>query len=219
MNDTAISHKTLLPLYAVIFLGFLGYALTITLFIPMIMDKSAGLLPAASSTSLRVSVSGFLLAMYPLGQFIGSPIIGNLSDHFGRKKVLVISLLACILGFMSIGFSIYTHQLVLLFICCLLTGLCESNMAISQSIIVSLCKTAEQKTKLIGYAYSACSLGYVVGPLFGGSVATIFGYGAPFWITGVAVLCLVLWVFLSLKDTQEKDPSQIVLYIYINNRK
>lgn len=81
--------RELMPLYAVIFLGFLGYALTITLFIPMLMDKSFALLPAGTTTSLRAMLSGLLLAMYPLGQFFGSPIIGNLSDHFGRKKVLL----------------------------------------------------------------------------------------------------------------------------------
>lgn len=108
--------KELLPLYVVIFLGFFGFALTIALFIPMLMDKHFPLLPGNASTSLRASYSGLLLAMYPLGQFFGSPMIGNLSDHFGRKKILMTSLLACTLGFSFIAFSIQFHYLYLLFL-------------------------------------------------------------------------------------------------------
>lgn len=195
-----IKFRELLPLYAVIFLGFFGYALTITLFIPMLMDKSFPLLPFGASISWRASLSGLLLAMYPLGQFFGSPIIGNLSDHFGRKKVLILSLIACLFGFVGMALSIEFHQLSLLFISSFLTGLCESNMAISQSIIADRSQDTVQKTKLIGYAYSACSLGYIGGPLLGGAGGSILGYSAPFWITAFGVLCLVAWVLYSFDD-------------------
>lgn len=190
----------LFPLYAVIFLGFFGYALTIALFIPMLMDKSFAILPSTAPTSLRVSISGFLLAMYPLGQFLGSPIIGKFSDHYGRKKVLMISLLACLVGFMGITFSIYWHLLPLLFISCFFTGLCESNMAISQSVLAEYATDAAHKAKLIGYAFSACSVGYVAGPLVGGMGATHLGYSFPFLLTAIAVAVLLLWVGLSFKD-------------------
>ena len=197
---TASQNSNLLPLYAVIFLGFFGYALTIALFIPMLLDKNFNLLPLTSPTSLRVSLAGFLLAMYPLGQFLGSPVIGKLSDHFGRKKILMISLIACCLGFIGIALSIQTHHLTLLFISCFVTGLCESNMAISQSVIAEHTQDVAHKTKLIGYAYSACSLGYVIGPLVGGFGATALGYSFPFWITAIGVLFLSLWIGYSLQD-------------------
>lgn len=192
--------RDLLPLYTVIFLGFFGYALTITLFIPMLMDKNFPLLPISASISLRVSLSGLLLAMYPLGQFLGSPIIGNLSDYWGRKKILVLSLALCVLGFAVMALSIEFHQLNLLFVSAFLTGICESNMAISQSIIADRSQDAAQKTKLIGYTYSACSLGYIVGPLLGGVAGSFLSYSAPFWITALGVLCLVIWLFYSFED-------------------
>ena len=92
------------------------------------------------------------------------------------------------------------HLLALLFVSAFLTGLCESNMAISQSVIVDLAHDTTQKTKLIGYAYSACSLGYIVGPLLGGTGGTLLGYSVPFWITALGVFCLVLWVSCSFND-------------------
>jgi predicted MFS family arabinose efflux permease len=192
--------RDLLPLYAVIFLGFFGYALTITLFIPMLMNKHFLLLPAETAISVRVSLSGLLLAMYPLGQFLGSPIIGNLSDHWGRKKVLLWSLILCVFGFASMALSIEFYQLSLLFVSAFLTGLCESNMAISQSIIADRSQDTAQKTKLIGYAYAACSLGYIIGPLLGGVAGSFLSYSAPFWITALGVLCIVIWLLYSFED-------------------
>ncbi len=206
-----IRFRELLPLYAVILLGFLGYALTITLYIPMLMDKSFVLLPIESSTSVRVILSGLLLAMYPLGQFFGSPIIGNLSDYYGRKKILLLSLLGCIIGFISIALSIEFHCLSLLFISSFLTGTCESNMAISQSVIADKFQDAMLKTKFIGYAYSACSLGYVIGPLLGGTGSEL-GYSWPFWITALSVLCLMVWILYSFDDQyipNKKIPIKI----------
>lgn len=206
-----IRFRELLPLYGVVFLGFLGYALTITLYIPMLMDKSFSLLPIASSASLRLTLSGLLLAMYPLGQFFGSPIVGNLSDYYGRKNILLLSLLASALGFTAIALSIQVHCIIWLFISSFLTGLCESNMAISQSVIADKSENNLQKIKFIGYAYSACSLGYVVGPLLGGSGGRL-GYSGPFWITAVGVLSLaacILWGFRDDYVPNKKNPIKI----------
>lgn len=74
----------LLPVYLVVFVGFLGYSLMIAVFTPMLLRNDNGMLPASSSTAQRSVVLGVLLALYPLGQFIGSPILGALSDRYGR---------------------------------------------------------------------------------------------------------------------------------------
>jgi MFS family permease len=74
----------------VVFAGFVGYSLMITVFTPMIMSNHNFLLPPDEPMSRRVIVLGFLLCLYPLGQFVGSPVLGALSDRFGRKPVLMI---------------------------------------------------------------------------------------------------------------------------------
>ena len=160
-----------------------------------------------SSVASRVSISGALLAMYPLGQFFGSPVIGRLSDHYGRKKILLISLALCVLGFCGMGFSIYQHSLLLLFISCVFTGLCESNMAIAQSVIADSAKDTQQKMRLIGYAFSACSLGYVLGPLLGGPIAHNGGYAVPFFVTAIVTIGLLLWLCTSFNDRYKPNHS------------
>ena len=212
--------KKLFPLYIIIFIGYFGYALTIALFVPMLLDTKFSLLPALTSTAQRVTLSGFLLAMYPLGQFLGSPIIGKLSDHYGRKKVLLISMFICVIGFASIGLSIHFLLLHLLFISCFITGLCESNMTIAQAVISKLATNTVQKTKLIGYAYSACSLGYITGPIVGGLGGSTHSYAFPFWLTALAIAPLVLWIKYKFIDEHVIDVnSRINFFAAITSMK
>src|SRR5262252_8520738 len=76
--------RSLLPLYGVVFVGFVGYSLMIAVFTPMMLRGSA-MLAGDTPLSQRTIALGLLLSMYPLGQFFGSPIMGAFSDRFGRK--------------------------------------------------------------------------------------------------------------------------------------
>ena len=71
--------RVLLPLYMVVFVGFLGYSLMIATFTPMILRDDNGMLPKSSSLAQRSLVLGILLALYALGQFLGSPVLGALT--------------------------------------------------------------------------------------------------------------------------------------------
>ena len=72
-----------------------GYAMMVTLFPPMLLLDNGFLDPGASKSAKTILI-GLLLALYPLGQFLGSPVIGALSDRFGRKRVLLITLILSI---------------------------------------------------------------------------------------------------------------------------
>lgn len=213
MTETnPIAWKQLAPLYVVIFLGFFGYALTVALYIPLLSDPKQMMLAVTNTSSTRVMISGLLLAMYPLGQFIGSPIIGNLADHFGQKKVLLISLVLCLVGFILISLSIELHLITLLFISSFLTGLCESNMAIAQSVIAQLTHDAKLKAKLIGYAFSACSLGYISGPLVGGLTSSWGDLSFAFWLTSISLVPITLWVYQALHTTVNKSHQSLNIF-------
>jgi MFS family permease len=71
----------LVPLYTVIFVGFVGYSLMITVFTPMLMYAHNGMLASDSRMAQRTIVLGVLLSLYPLGQFVGSPVLGALSER------------------------------------------------------------------------------------------------------------------------------------------
>ncbi|MBO0718407.1 MAG: MFS transporter, partial [Rhizobiales bacterium] len=155
--------RTLLPLYLVVFIGFCGYSLMITLFAPMLMGSN-DFLPADATVAQRSLALGLLLAIYPLGQFLGSPVLGALSDRHGRKPVLIVSLLLTILAYAITALGIEWRSLALIAAGCLIGGLAESNIAIAHSAISDL-TGPDERPRLFAWVYSSCSLGYIAGPV------------------------------------------------------
>ena len=115
----------LLPLYAVIFAGFVGYSLMITVFTPLLLHPGSALLPPRTATGTRSLILGGLLALYPLGQFFSSPMLGSLSDRVGRRPVLLASLSLTTGCYALIVWSLYADWLWLLALACLCAGAAE----------------------------------------------------------------------------------------------
>jgi MFS family permease len=177
--------RRILPLYVVVFVGFLGYSLMIATFTPMILRNDNGMLPAGSSLTQRSLVLGLLLALYPLGQFLGSPVLGALSDRHGRRPILIASLASTTVLYIGIATALAVQNLPLLMATCFLAGLSESNIVLAQSAIADTA-SRDDRSRLFGYIYLSASLAYVVGPLGGGqladpSVVSWFSYATPYW--------------------------------------
>jgi MFS family permease len=197
--------RALLPLYLVIFVGFCGYSLMITLFVPMLMGAN-GFLAADATTGQRSLVLGIVLAIYPLGQFLGSPVLGALSDRYGRKPVLTVSLSIAVAAYVLISLGIELRSLALVGIGCLIGGLAESNIAIAQSAISDVAGP-DERPRLFAWIYSCCSLGYIAGPVIGGELAVLLGWSAPFWLTAPLLGATLVWIGISFRETHppEKD--------------
>ncbi|HTZ59469.1 MAG TPA: MFS transporter [Acidobacteriaceae bacterium] len=203
----AASLTPLLPLYAVVFAGFVGYSLMITVFTPMIMSNHDLLLRADEPMSRRVILLGVLLCLYPLGQFVGSPVLGALSDRFGRKPVLMVSLCFTTACYAFIGTALYLRSLRLLALASLLAGLSEANVVAAQSAIADVI-TPENRNRFFGYIYLSASSAYIVGPLVGGKLADPglvpwFSDATPFW---AAMILLAITTAATAIFFRETNP-------------
>lgn len=178
MKKTSLILKVLL---LTIFLDALGIGVAMPLFTPLLLNSNL-----ITNTSIAFNHATLLLniifALYPLGMFIGSPVIGIMVDKFSAKPVL----LNCVLGNMM-GVTICIFGILysnLLFILCgrLLSGLTAGNIPTAQSVIISLSDTQELKSIRIGYISMFYGLGFTVGPIlttFLPEHISLFSYSIP----------------------------------------
>ncbi len=197
--------RALLPLYVVVFVGFLGYSLMITVFTPMLLRSGSAMVSPGASVGHRTMLLGILLCLYPLGQFLGSPILGSLSDRFGRRPVLLVSLTMTTACYAAISASIAANSLVLLGLASLIAGLAEANIVTAQSAIADTVPPAA-RSRYFGYVYMAVSLAYIVGPLGGGKLAdpqlsSWFTDATPFWVVFALLVLTTAAVALSFRET------------------
>ena len=180
----------------------------LTMFIPLIQDKMSPLYFPEFAISSRNILSGLYLSLYPFGQFLGSPIIGSLSDKFGRKNMLVWSLLLTTVCLLVIAYAIFIKSLILLAVGCFVAGLGESNMALVLSAIADF-TTLETRSAAFARAWVMCSLGYIMGSMFGG-VASFIGYIYPFLIESFLVVATFISVAIFFIDkVQQKSNATL----------
>ena len=204
--------RSLLPAYVVVFVGFLGYSLMIAAFTPMILRNDNGMLPQTASLTERSLVLGLLLALYPLGQFLGSPVLGALSDRYGRRPILIGSLSASTVLYAGIATALAVQSLPLLMLTCFLAGLSESNVVIAQGAIADTAPRAD-RNRLFGYIYLSASLAYVVGPLGGGKLAdhslvSWFDYATPYWAVTVLLAGVLLTIIAWFPETHRETDAR-----------
>lgn len=209
----SFSISQIMPLYIVIFFGFLGYSMMITLFTPMFMYAQGGIISPDSSTEYRIFMLGIILAIFPLAQFFSSPILGTLSDHFGRKPILLITMCFAPICYGLIAISLIIPSISLLMVSLLIAGISQANIVIAQSAIADVASSNE-RGRLFGYIYLSSSLAFVVGPLLGGKLVewTIFPWlpeATPFFAVFILLLITLFWIEIEFKETKQNKESHI----------
>ena len=193
-----LDFKRILPILAIVFVDLLGLSIIIPL-LPLY----------AARFSATPFVIGVLQATYPMMQFLGAPVLGRLSDRFGRKPVLVVSQIGTLSGFILLGFS---NTLLLLFISRIIDGLSGANIATAQAAISDSTneKTRTQGLGLIGAAFG---MGFILGPVIAFIVLAATGqnyqavaFTAAFFSL-ISILLTLFW-FGETKTSQSPSASE-----------
>lgn len=150
----------------IVFLGFLGISVPYLIFPALFLNPDFMIIPGDWSDTSRLLFLGITLAAYPLGQFFGSPILGSLSDDYGRKPLIVGSLIITALCNLLTGFSIAWQMLSLLIFSRFIAGLMEGNIAIARAMASDI--TTISKHTTLGKVNAAASIAYLIGPILGG---------------------------------------------------
>ena len=145
---------------------------------------------------------GLLTASYAVGQVIGAPAIGRLSDRFGRKPLLVLSVGGSALSFLILGLA---ASLPILFVARFVGGLFGGNITVVQAYIADVTDEAD-RSRRFGLIGAAFGLGFIFGPPAGG-LLSLGGYAVPSLAAAGFELLTLLLIMLALPESLSPERT------------
>lgn len=207
--------KPVLPIiFVTILLDMIGIGMLIPLIPILFTDPSSPeFLLAGYGQTAQYVMAGLITSVFGIMLFISAPLLGELSDIYGRKKLLILG--AGILAFSQLlfGFGIETGSLTLLFISRIIAGIAAGNFSIAQASIADV-TPPELRARNFGLIGTAVGIGFILGPVLGGWLAGLFDSAAPFWCaTALGILNLLL-LALFFPETHHAKASAHNFHIW-----
>lgn len=187
-------NKRLFSIILVVFIDLLGFSLILPL-----LPYYAELFHA------NAAVTGLLVASYAVAQLLGAPVLGRLSDRYGRRPILLASVLGTFVGFLLLGFA---SALWMLFASRIVDGLTGGNLSIAQAYITDV-TSPKERAKGLGMIGAAFGLGFIIGPATGGLLSQ-WGYAVPAFVAaGISFTNLVL-IYAWLTESLPPERRNII---------
>lgn len=187
-----MKNRHLIIIFAIVLVNMLAFGIVIPL-LPYLADTIG-----ASKFEI-----GLLIAAYPLAQLIGAPVLGGLSDRYGRKPVLLASILGTAVGFVILALA---DSLPLLFLSRIIDGLTGGNINVAQAYIADV-SGPKERGRAMGLIGAAFGLGFVIGPVTGGLLSGI-SVSAPAWAGAVLALVNMVVVAALLPESLSAESRQ-----------
>jgi len=149
-----------------------------------------------------------LFAVFALFSFFSSPILGMLSDRIGRRPVLLVSLASSAIGWIIFAFS---HTIFGLFLGRIIDGSAAGNISTAQNYLIDISKDNKERTKNLGLIGAVFGIGFIIGPLVGGTLSSI-SMKLPFIVVGVlATINTILAYFFLPETNHNRNTNKISL--------
>jgi MFS transporter, DHA1 family, tetracycline resistance protein len=183
------------PALAFIFITMLLDVMGFGLIIPVLPDLLKQMVGGDLGMASRWS--GLLLFSYAFMQFLFSPMVGGLSDRYGRRSVILASLFAFGVDFLICGFSL---SIGWFFVGRLLAGLTGATFTTGMAYIADI-SPPDKRAQNFGLVGAAFGLGFVLGPLLGGVISNYYGIRTPFFVAAALAFCNWLYGYFILPES------------------
>ena len=169
-------------------------AIGLGIIIPVLPDLLKEVSDSGIGTAARWG--GLLAASYAIMQFVFGPLLGSLSDRFGRRRVLLVGLVALCVDYLIMGFA---GSIVLLLLGRLLAGAAGATIVTAKAYIADI-STAENRAASFGMIGAAFGIGFILGPIIGGLLGTV-GTRAPFFMAAALAALNFLYGYFVLPES------------------
>jgi multidrug resistance protein len=191
--------KKLLTLLLVVFIDLIGWGIVIPI-LPLLITNVGG----------GAALVGTIIAAFSLFQFVFAPILGRLSDKYGRRPVLILS---SILNSVSYLLIFLFPQISVLFVARMLAGIGSANISVAQAYVADT-SSAHERTKALGTMGAVFGLGFIVGPLLGGAASQLFSISAAFAIPAVLSLLNAVLIYFILPESNKALQKNIKIELF-----
>ena len=181
-------------IFVTVLIDVIGFGIIIPVMPQLIQDLTGGNLSSASS------IGGLLMFTYAFMQFLFAPVLGNLSDQYGRRSVLLFSLLGFGIDYL---FLAWAPSLGWLFVARVFSGITGASFTTASAYIADI-STPDKRAQNYGMIGAAFGLGFIVGPLIGGVLGQ-YGARLPFLFAAGLTLINLLYGFFILPESLPKE--------------
>jgi DHA1 family tetracycline resistance protein-like MFS transporter len=177
--------RPLLIIFLTIFVNLVGFGIIIPL------------LPFYAVTfGASPLVIGLLFAVFSLCQLAAAPVLGDLSDRYGRRPVLVFSLAGTVVSFVMLALA---HSVWMLFAARIVDGLSGGNISTARAYVADITEPKD-RARAYGLIGAAFGLGFILGPALSGVLSGV-SYTAPIWAAATLTLVATVMAWLWLPET------------------
>lgn len=187
----------LIFIFATVLIDIIGIGLIIPI-LPKLFEEVAGLNPSEGSF-----IGGALIATYGVMQFFFAPVLGGLSDKYGRRPLLLLALMGLGIDYLIIVFS---PTLEWFFVARIIAGICGSSVTVANAYIADISEP-ENKAKNFGMIGAAFGLGFIVGPVIGGFLGEI-GTRIPFMIAAALAFVNMIYGYFVIPESLPKEDRR-----------
>ncbi len=203
MKQVPVHNRAIFAYFLVISIDSISFGLIAPILAPLLTNPSV-FFPLHLSSFSHYCLYGLLISLFPLTYMIGAPILGILSDRFGRKRILLYCLLITLLSFIGYACAFICKSIVIFILARMLSGLSAGSQGVAQAAVIDFAKQNEKP-----YFISLIAVGMTIGLILGPMAATLWTHTAS-WVPFTVVFLLGLLSIILLQIYAQDNPHVFI---------